>query len=145
MAMNETDDFLAHYGIKGMKWGVRRSQAQLDSASNSTSRKQARRNASVEKKAAKKKKKAARIGARGAIGYDLGSKFNIHTLEGKVRTGATAAGLFFATPAAERYLGYELSKSAGYSTGTSAVIGLLGGTVGGLAASEISVRRKTRA
>lgn len=28
--MNETDEFLEHYGIKGMKWGVRRSRAELD-------------------------------------------------------------------------------------------------------------------
>lgn len=27
------DDFLSHYGVKGMKWGVRRSKAQIESAS----------------------------------------------------------------------------------------------------------------
>ena len=34
--MNEVDDFLAHYGVKGMKWGVRknRAPATLTTASN---------------------------------------------------------------------------------------------------------------
>lgn len=27
--MSDLDDFLAHYGIRGMKWGVRRSRAEL--------------------------------------------------------------------------------------------------------------------
>lgn len=35
MDNNETEAFLAHYGIKGMKWGVRRSDAQLARASGS--------------------------------------------------------------------------------------------------------------
>lgn len=29
--------FLEHYGVRGMRWGVRRSQKQLDAASNSSS------------------------------------------------------------------------------------------------------------
>lgn len=32
MYEEDVDVFLAHYGVKGMKWGVRRSQAQLDRA-----------------------------------------------------------------------------------------------------------------
>lgn len=35
MDNNETEAFLAHYGVKGMKWGVRRSDAQLARASGS--------------------------------------------------------------------------------------------------------------
>lgn len=30
--MQEVDDILAHYGIKGMRWGVRRSKAELSGA-----------------------------------------------------------------------------------------------------------------
>jgi len=31
----ETEDFLAHFGVKGMRWGVRRTDQQLDSAGGS--------------------------------------------------------------------------------------------------------------
>lgn len=32
--MDRTDEFLAHYGVKGMKWGVRRTEKQLRFASD---------------------------------------------------------------------------------------------------------------
>lgn len=50
--MGEFDDVLIHYGVKGMKWGVRRSQAQLDRAAGRTpSRKQKpRKEVAVKKK-----------------------------------------------------------------------------------------------
>lgn len=33
--MSEVDDFLAHYGVKGMKWGVRKAASNIASASSS--------------------------------------------------------------------------------------------------------------
>jgi hypothetical protein len=32
--METVDDVLAHYGIKGMKWGVRRTRAQIDDSAD---------------------------------------------------------------------------------------------------------------
>lgn len=37
--MKRAEEILSHYGIKGMKWGVRRTPAQLDAASSQDSKK----------------------------------------------------------------------------------------------------------
>lgn len=37
--MTQTEDILEHYGIKGMKWGVRRTRAQIDADSAEATRK----------------------------------------------------------------------------------------------------------
>lgn len=50
----DVDDFLMHFGVKGMKWGVTRSQASLDRASGR-----------AEKKAAKKEAKANKTPSAG--------------------------------------------------------------------------------
>ena len=48
--MTDLDD-LQHYGVKGMRWGVRRSQAELDRAAGRTPRK-SRKEKRADKKAA---------------------------------------------------------------------------------------------
>lgn len=52
--MNETEDFLAHYGIKGMKWGVRREPGPDGTVGGKGSRKAARQEKRASRKAARK-------------------------------------------------------------------------------------------
>lgn len=47
----EVDDFLAHYGVKGMKWGVRRNRVSGDSSSSAKPKRLTRKEKRVEKKA----------------------------------------------------------------------------------------------
>lgn len=54
MNQNQNDDFLVHYGILGMKWGVRKSKGSSGSAKSS-----AKKKARAESKAAKKERKEA--------------------------------------------------------------------------------------
>lgn len=67
VASTPMDDYLAHYGIKGMKWGVRRALARRDAAGLGKQYKRAEKKlAKLEKKAAKTKRYAARAALMGA-------------------------------------------------------------------------------
>lgn len=56
----EVDDFLAHHGVKGMKWGKRQSQASLDRQAGRDAKSEARASFRDTKSARKAEKKAAR-------------------------------------------------------------------------------------
>lgn len=50
--MNDVDDFLSHYGVKGMKWGVRRSGGSSSGKKVTSSRARAKRMSDDELKTA---------------------------------------------------------------------------------------------
>lgn len=54
------DEFLAHYGVKGMRWGKRQSQASLDRQAGRKAQKEARASIRDTKSSRKAEKKAAR-------------------------------------------------------------------------------------
>lgn len=112
-----TEEFLAHYGVKGMKWGKRKAP-------------------NAEKAAGK----AARKAERSKIVKNLNTQFNTTSTSGRVRTGATVAGALLATPVANIYMGAKVTRASGYSKGASVAVGLIGGAPGALVLAEVSAR-----
>lgn len=109
-----TDLFLAHYGVKGMKWGKHGSKAEFKTA----------------KKAIKKEIYAQ-------------TKHNLIG-KGNMQKGKTTVAALFGTPGLSSKVGYDMSKAAGYSKGKSLAIGLLGGAPGGLIAANIAANKMAR-
>lgn len=74
VASTPMDDYLAHYGVRGMKWGVRRALARRDAAGLGKQYKRAEKKlAKLEKKAAKTKRYASRAALMGAGAAAAGS------------------------------------------------------------------------
>ena len=88
-AVDRSDEYLAHYGIKGMKWGVRKAIASGNSRKLSRQyRKAAKKLAKLEKRAANGQKyarRAARLGAGAALAGGLAA----------AGTGGVATGLAY--------------------------------------------------
>lgn len=101
---------LSHYGIPGMKWGVRRTPEQLG---RKKSRKELRRSFNK----------------------------NFASRQSNVKTGALGASIVsgFGLPVTLAVVGYDITRSAGYSKGYSLATGIIGGPIGGLVASELKV------
>lgn len=132
----QADEFLAHYGVKGMRWGHRKP---------GTGEPSDRKAAKAEKKAAKAEGKAARKAGRREVASNLGSEFSLKTARGRTQAGATAAVGILASPAASAaFVSVKTARAAGYSKGKSLAIGLIGGPPGALIAAELSVRKNTR-
>lgn len=147
MTTTAEDLELFHFGVKGMKWGVRRKDANGDGRVEGGSSKPSR----IEKKIAKSDRKgdlkAARRVARDQIVDNAKSRTDsrrITRTTGLLVTGGLLWGPTGAYQTAGIVAGTEISRSAGYSKGASVAIGLLGGPIGGLAAAEISARKRAK-
>lgn len=92
----DVDDFLMHYGVKGMKWGVTRSQASLDRAAGRAEKKAAKKEAKANKTPSAGKQRDMEIkAARKRImeGKNLAHKFLLADSFGKPLGGRRTVDL----------------------------------------------------
>ena len=167
----ELDDFLAHYGVKGMKWGVRRAKKKQGTIDSLRRVSKGKGNFEDEATAITKVSGIDLIrgrGVKGAAGIkadrmqrrldtgqarnaerkkivaELGKTYNLKTSSGKKYVGAAAATTLLASPVANVVAGAQLTRASGYSKGTSVAVGLVSGTAGGLAVAELTARSRAK-
>lgn len=56
MSDNSVNDFLAHYGVRGMKWGVKRANAKAQKLSDQKARQELLKNKTLDEKVSRKNK-----------------------------------------------------------------------------------------
>lgn len=125
MGTPDVEDFLAHYGVKGMKWGVTRAAPEIRVA-RKAARKQARR--------------------------DLDTKILVGEAQRKEAAAKMSKGERFASELSafnSAVTGTSITRAAGYTQGQAKALAILGGgplygpLVAGVAA-EIKIRKDVR-
>lgn len=119
-----TNDFLEHYGVKGMHWGKHKSSSAVEVARKPSTNKD--------------KLKAAR--------KDLYSGATAHykTKAGKVELGASIASSLIGGSVGSSLVGARMMRSAGYSKGKSVAMALTLGAPGAALAIELKARKMAK-
>jgi hypothetical protein len=124
-----TEDFLAHYGVKGMRWGKHKSSS----------------GSAVEVARPKKGPidKDKLRAARKDLYDDVKASYN-----GKQKTlagAAIATSLFTGGTVGTVVVGAQMMRGAGFSKGKTAATALLGGAPGAVLMIELQARKNARA
>lgn len=122
-----TEDFLAHYGVPGMRWGKRRSSSDVE-----VSRKP--KKAPIDKDKLK--------AARKDLYDDVKASYN-----GKQKTlagAAIATSLFTGGTVGTVVVGAQMMRGAGFSKGKTVATAILGGAPGAVLMIELQARKNAR-
>jgi hypothetical protein len=129
-----TEDFLSHYGVKGMHWGKHKSSG------GGTVEKLSR----SDKQVAKGDYKAKVKEARKDIYSDV--KAGMSTRGQKTLAGASiAASLFTGGSVGSVVVGAQMMRAAGFSKGKTTATALIGGAPGAVLMIELQARKNARA
>jgi hypothetical protein len=130
MSDSPTEDFLEHYGVKGMHWGKHKSSSAVE----------------VHKPGKapinKDKLSAARKDLYGGLKAQYSNK---HGKISKTKAGAMIATHLLSGTIATQVVGAQMMRSAGYSKGKSLAMGIVGGAPGAALAIELKARKIARA
>lgn len=125
MSDSPTEDFLEHYGVKGMHWGKHKSSSAVE----------------VHKPGKVNKDKLV------SVRKDLykGTADHYKTKAGKVELGASVVASLLGGGVGSAVVGARMMRGAGYSKGKSVAMGLIGGAPGAALAIELKARKIAKA